>query len=172
MILLPDAWAPDDVETFRAWVAESFRPDGGDDWWVLREPHRPAGPMLIEVVGHQDDDAEDAACLTRAAGFSPVTEIVLAAAVNGEDDHRLLAELAVATARRYGGLISLDGLLPVPDGSDAGRADRSRALIATLGGRWHEVAYHTAMGEVAAYHVVDADLLTSWLQHPHFRMVK
>ena len=51
MILLPDAWTPDDVETFRAWVAQSFRPDDGDDRWVLREPGRPAGPLPIEVVG-------------------------------------------------------------------------------------------------------------------------
>jgi hypothetical protein len=93
--------------------------------------------------------------------------------------------LAVAIARRYGGLISLDGPLPAPPLSDdaalsaldsiAGRqarVDRTRATIMSLPGRWHEISYRTAGGNVAIYHVVDADLLTSWLQHPHFRMVK
>lgn len=47
--------------------------------------------------------------MTGSVGFFPITEIVLAAAVNGKDDDRFLGQLAVAIARRYGSLIDLDG---------------------------------------------------------------
>jgi hypothetical protein len=191
-VLLPGAWTADDVREFRGWLSESLSPDR-DNWWVLREPRNldktepspQTGPMLVKPDAYECDDADEAARLTRAAGFLPITEIVLAAAVNGKDDHRFLAQLAVAIARRYGGLIDLDGALPVPPPagvsvlsaleSGTGRRrweDRSRATIATLSGRWHEIPYRTASDEVAVRHVVDADLLASWLQHPLFRMVK
>ncbi|MEU8238230.1 DUF6368 family protein [Actinoplanes missouriensis] len=173
VVLLPDVWTSQEEGEFRVWLAESFRPDG-HDWWVLRDPrplglpeHLQTGPMLIEVGRHEADDAGEAAGLARAAGSVPGSEIVLAAAVNGTDDHRLLAEIAVAIARRYGGLIGLDGPLPVPTGSAT-----AREIIRSLRGRWHEIPYRTAGGDVAVYHVVDAGLLSSWLRHPHFRMVK
>lgn len=51
-----------------------------------------------------------------------------------------------------------------------GWADRSRATLASLGGRWQEIPYRTAWGEDATYHVVDAELLLRWLRHPDFRM--
>lgn len=191
-VLHPHAWTALDVEEFRAWLAESLSPDSGEDWWVLRDPRHlgmseplNTGPILVRAAPYEEDDADETACLTHAAGFTPGGEIVLAAAVNGKDDHRLLAVLAVATARRYRGLISLDGLLPTPPTPDAAavpavgssavrqtQADRSEATIMTLGGQWHAIPYRTGAGEVATYHVVDADLLTSWLEHPHFRMVK
>ncbi|MFV2123262.1 DUF6368 family protein [Micromonospora sp. LOL_013] len=191
-VLLPSEWTADDVREFRVWLSESLSPDG-DSWWVLREPRKldmaepspKTGPMLIEPNAYEPDDADEEACLTRAAGLLPITQIVLAAAVNGKDDHRLLAQLAVAIARRYGGLIDLDGTLPVPPPPDVsalsalksgtGRRrweERSRATIATLHGRWHEIPYRTAWDEVAVRHIVDADLLASWLQHPLFQMVK
>ncbi|MFG1891685.1 DUF6368 family protein [Micromonospora sp. NPDC049051] len=191
-VLLPVEWTADDVRAFRVWLSESLSPDG-DNWWALREPRNPdmakplpkTGPMLIQPDAYGCDDADEAVCLTRAAGFLPITEIVLAAAVNSKNDHRFLAQLAVAIARRYGGLIDLDGLLPVPPPpevsalstpqSGPGRRrwkDHSRATIGTLSGRWHEIPYRTAWDEVAVRHVVDADLLASWLQHPLFQMVK
>ncbi|MCZ7423640.1 MULTISPECIES: DUF6368 family protein [unclassified Micromonospora] len=192
-VLLPGGWTADeDVREFRVWLSESLSP-AGDNWWVLREPRSldmaepspTTGPMLIEPDPYECDDADEDACLTRAAGFLPITQIVLAAAVNGKDDHRLLAQFAVAIARRYGGLIDLDSMLPVPPPpevsalsaleSGTGRRrweDRSRATLATLHGRWHEIPYRTAWDEVAVRHVVDADLLDSWLHHPLFRMVK
>ncbi|WP_435152944.1 DUF6368 family protein [Micromonospora aurantiaca (nom. illeg.)] len=49
---------------------------------------------------------------------------------------------------------------------------RSRETLTTLGGAWHEIPYLTAGGTRHIYHVVDADLLTAWLTHPLFRMVK
>ena len=151
-VLLPAEWTADDVREFRVWLSESLSPDK-DNWWVLRgprnldmaEPSPKIGPMLIEPDHCECDDADEAACLTRAAGFLPMTEIILAAACNGKNDHRFLAQLAVAIARRYGGLIDLDGPLPVPPPpgvsalsaleSGTGRRqweDRSRATIATL----------------------------------------
>lgn len=185
VVLLRKAWTAPDVDEFLGWLAISLSPDTGTGWWVLRDPHRldqseplATGPLLIEPSRYESDDDEETAGLTHAIGFTPATEIVFAAAVNGKDDHRLLALLAAATARRYGGFISLDGLLPVPSGTtaptplDSEHPARSRTTIMTLSGQWHEIEYRTAWGEVATYHVVDAELLTSWLHHPHFRLAK
>jgi hypothetical protein len=106
-------------------------------------------------------------------------------ATNGKDDHQFLARLAVAIAGRYGGIIDLGGVLPVPpppgvsvlSALETGTSrhlweDFSRATLATLSGRWYEIPYRTALDDVAVRHVVDVDLLASWLQHPLFRMVK
>ncbi|GAA2529482.1 DUF6368 family protein [Winogradskya humida] len=191
-VLTPDPFTAGNLNEFHGWLAESLTPDTAGNSWLLREPRRlgmespvQTGPMLIEPIAYEDEDAEEAACMERALGFPPGSEVVLAAAVNGKDDHRFLAHLAVAIARRYGGLIDLGGRLPVPPprGVPALAAlesgvglqewqDLSRATIATLAGRRHEIPYRTAGGEVAMFHVVDADLLTSWLRHPLFRMVK
>ena len=189
-VLLPTAWAAADVDELRVWLARSFSPDGSENWWVLRDPRAlgmseslKPGPMLVEPGPHEDDDVDETACLTRAAHFAPGCEIVLAAAVNGADDHRLLAELAVLIARRYKGLIDLGGRLPVPapvgmpppaasDAADEHRTGGARETIMALPGRWHEIPYRTAGGEVATYHVVDADFLAAWINHPLFRMVK
>jgi hypothetical protein len=191
-VLLPDAWTVDDGREFRVWLSESLSPVR-DNWWALREPCNidimvpspNTGPMLVEPDAYECDDADEAAYFARSVGFLPITEIVLAAAVNGKNDHQFLARLAVAIARRFGGLVDLDGVLPVPlpPGvsvlsalkTGAGRRlreDCSRAAMATLSGQWHEIPYRTEWGEVGVRHVVDADLLASWLLHPHFRMVK
>lgn len=182
-VLLPTP--PDDAE-FHAWLARAFDPDGFPGWWRLRDPYAlglssaPAtGPMLIEPGPWADED--DLA----TPGFTPATEIVLAAGVNGPADHRLLAELALTIATRYQGLISLDGRLPVPPPpgvsmlaaleTDEGRrewAASSRELLATLPGRWHEIPYRLDGDDISTYHVVDVELLTAWLRHPQFRMVK
>ncbi|MFI5931897.1 DUF6368 family protein [Actinoplanes sp. NPDC051494] len=191
-VLAPGLLTTSRVGEFRSWLAESLTPDTDGDSWLLREPRRlgmesplQTGPMLIEPIAYEGEDPDEAACLDRALGSPPGIEVVLAAAVNGKDDHRFLAHLAVAMARRYGGLIDLGGLLPVPlpQGVSALAAlesgiglqqwqDLSRATIATLAGRRHEIPYRTVGDEIAVSHVVDADLLALWLRHPLFCMVK
>lgn len=190
MVLLPGEWTAEDAERFRAWLAESLSPDPDiRTGWVLRKPRNlglvessRVGPMLVEPGPCEWDDIEESAFPT-TVGFLPVTEIVLAAAVNGNDDHRFLAQLAVAIARRHDGVIDLGGTLPVPPPPGVSPIpksdldwqrwdDLSRAIIATLPGRWFEIPYRTASDEIGVGHVVDADLLTSWLDHPLFRMVK
>jgi hypothetical protein len=93
-VLLPDAWTALDVQECQAWLAESLSPDSDNDWWVLRDPRHlgmseplTTGPILVKVTPYEEDDADETACVTRAAGFTPGSEIVLAAAVNGKDDH-------------------------------------------------------------------------------------
>jgi hypothetical protein len=164
-VLLPETWTAGHLAEFHEWLASWLTPAGDDGW---RTPSG-GGPITVDVGARESEDADEATGLRRALGYLPGTEIVLAAAVNGPDDHRFLAELAVATARRYDGVIDLDGLLPAggPDWKE-----RSRATIRALPGRWHEIPYRTAWGTAAAYHVVDPDLLAAWLKHPRFGMVK
>ena len=196
-VLLPDRWTAGNVDEFHEWLASWLTPAGDNTWlpssveaptttaigsWRPRSaagptttavgswrPRSAVGPMTVEVGPRECEDADEAAHLRQALGYLPGTEIVLAAAVSGPENHRFLAQLAIAVARRYDGLIDLDGLLPTggPEWKN-----RSRAIIRTLPGRWHEIPYRTAGDEAAAYHVVDADLLTAWLQHSQFRMVK
>ncbi|MET7472128.1 DUF6368 family protein [Micromonospora sp. NPDC005686] len=191
-VLLPDSWTPSHGELFRVWLAQALTKETGD-WWLLREPYRlgwqvvspTTGPMLVEPGDWASEDQDEEACLVRAVGFRPATEVLLAAATNGLDDHRFLAHLAVATARRYGGLIDLTGQLPVPPPlgvraldaveSGVGMAQwqaRVRETLRMLGGTWQEIPYLTDRGTTAIYHVVDPDLLAAWLTHPDFRMVK
>jgi hypothetical protein len=136
-VLLPDAWTRGDVEELHGWLP-------------------PTQSITVEVGAPEYDDPDEAAHLKRALGYLPGTEIVLSAALNGPEDHRLLARLAIVIARRYDGRIDLDGLV-------AARSDDDR---------WLRVPYRTARGQAAAYHVVDAEQLTEWLEHPRFRMVK
>ncbi|MEU2701731.1 MULTISPECIES: DUF6368 family protein [Micromonospora] len=191
-VLLPDPWTASHVELFRVWLAEALTNQTGD-WWLLREPSRlgwqaespVTGPMLVEPDDWDVEDPDEATFLARAAGFRPATEVVLASAANGVDDHRFLAHLAVAIAHRYGGLIDLTGPLPVPpparvrvlDAVEAGTGIEewwagSRETLRMLGGAWHEIPYVAAGGTRHIYHVVEPDLLTVWLTHPQFRMVK
>ncbi|GAA4264352.1 DUF6368 family protein [Dactylosporangium darangshiense] len=191
-VLLPDPWTASDVKLFRAWLAEMLTNDI-DDWWLLREPSEvgwqtaslATGPMLVEPGAWDPEDPDEAVHLASAVGFLPGAEVVLASATNGVDDHRFLAHLAVAVAQRHRGLIDLTGPLPVPppagvnalEAVDSGAGIEqwwatSRDTLAALGGAWHEIPYVTAGGTTAIYHVVDADLLTAWLAHPRFRMVK
>jgi hypothetical protein len=190
--LLADPWTASDVKLFRAWLAEMLTNETAD-WWLLGEPSQlgwqtaslAAGPMLVEAGARDPDDPDEALHLVRAVGFLPGAKVVLASATNGADDHRFLAHLAVAMARRYRGLIDLTGPLPVPPPAEVNALDAvvsgagieqwratCRDTLAALGGAWHEIPYVTARGTTAIYHVVDADLMTAWLAHPRFRIVK
>lgn len=149
------------------WLAESLTAEGDSGWWMLQEPGRldmesalQTGSMLVEPTPYQSDDADEAAWLSNALGFLPGTGVVLAAAVNGKDDHRFLAHLgALLPVPPPAGISALPALE-----SGAGHhewANRSRATMATLSGWWHEISNRRAGAEVAASHVVDADLLSS-----------
>jgi Family of unknown function (DUF6368) len=80
--------------------------------------------VLVEPTRYECDDDNEEASVSHAVGYLPGTEVVLAAAVNGKDDHRLLAHLAVAIARRQGGFIDLGALLPMPAPPDASALHR------------------------------------------------
>jgi Family of unknown function (DUF6368) len=93
-----------------------------DGWWRPRESRLlgkadlagEAGAIAVEVAAWQADDPQEARSLRMSVGFLPRAEIVLAAAVNGDEDHRLLAHLAIALARRHNGLNDLCGPVPTP----------------------------------------------------------
>ena len=119
-------------------------------------------------------------------GVRPDTEIGVGAFVNGTEDHRILAEIVLALARRLGGIIDLGGLI-VPHAT-------SRAVHLLKGAyertQWSDVkegveSFTDAMPGIAvarpyivsadrewASHVVDTAFLEAWLHHPEFRMIK
>jgi Family of unknown function (DUF6368) len=82
----------------------------------------------------------------------PLThEIVLLCKRNSRLAHRKLAELSCRLSRDYDGLIDLTDLI---DGLTNG----------------HVVTGRTADGQPFDYHVVRADDLNAWMNHPQFRM--
>jgi hypothetical protein len=163
-VLLATSWTDAEIVAFRDWLAEIFVTDS-DGWWLrdaqrlgMSSPAPMTGPMFVDAGEPEHEDPDEIAALAKAAGFHPGTEIVLSAATSGRDSHELLGRLALAIVRRYGGIVDLTGPLPADPGSLPGQA--------------HEIPYRTAEDEFAVYHLVDAELLASWLEHPQFRMVK
>ncbi|WP_328472257.1 DUF6368 family protein [Actinoplanes sp. NBC_00393] len=163
-VLLATSWTDAEIVAFRDWLAEIFVIDSGG-WWLrdaqrlgMSSPTPMTGPLFVDVGEPEHEDPEEIAALTKAAGFPPETEIVLSAATSGRDSHELLGRLALAVARRYGGIIDLTGPLP--------------ADAESLPGHAYAIPYRTVDDEFAVYHLVDAELLVSWLEHPRFRMVK
>ncbi|MGW1412705.1 DUF6368 family protein [Streptomyces sp. NPDC002403] len=105
----------------------------------------------------------------------PVQGLVLAASCSGQVNHALLGHLALAFAQRLHALIDFDGVLGYTPGDRAEEAAdlaRARALVAALPGTVREVSYDTGSGDRWIRHVGDLQFLSSWLQHPDFRLVK
>jgi hypothetical protein len=149
-VLLSDVVDGEGMVRLRRWLEGSFRSEGGDWWTPLASTE--AGMLLVEAADYEGDDFEEAEGLIGEIGFLPATEIVLAAAVNRPESHRLLGETALELALLYDGLIDFDGMLP--------------PVAATLPGRcW------TIPGE-NGWQVGDTTFLRAWLSHPEFRMVK
>ncbi|SBT40949.1 DUF6368 family protein [Micromonospora auratinigra] len=185
-VLLPAEFTADDRRALRGWLAEVGRYDDTyQQWWPadptlldLPAPLHGSGPFDVWAEPWEGEAAGEAAVLTRHLGHPPVTQLVVAAAVNTADAHVVLGHLVLALARRHGRQVDFDGLLPLtgPDhdpahGDPAQRRDRLRAAAAAMPGRLIEVPYPTAAGERWAYHVGDAEFLTHWLRHRWFRMV-
>jgi hypothetical protein len=108
------------------------------------------------LYSERRDPAEDEQ-IVQKTGWVPAPEFGLAAMCNQDDDHRILAEMALWLARRLSGHINVGGTLDLP---------------AHLAPHAFSVTYETGSAWESQYMVLDPLALAGWLEFPHFRMVK
>jgi hypothetical protein len=129
----------------------------GDSFWV--NDTRPIGgayagegrPFLLFWEAREERELQ---AIEKATGWMPAQEIGLAAMVNTEQDHRILAELAIWLAERHSGVVDLGGEVPLV----------SQAV--------HESLSSSGEDLTAVAHIARPDALRAWLGSPDFRMVK
>jgi hypothetical protein len=100
--------------------------------------------------------SEELLSIEKALGYVPTSAIHVFAFANAKIDHRILAELAIYFARRFGGLIDFGGTL-------------GEICVAT--GKLFSIPY-SAGSLPPAFHVGDSRFLEQWLSDPCFHMVK
>jgi hypothetical protein len=114
-------------------------------------------------------------------GFVPAATVWLAANVNGPASHRVLGELCLWVAERFGGIINFGGALlkgwkPRSDRNEDWCWEAARphaeAFLSSLPGKVIAQTYTTARGPTWASHVADATFMRAWLDHPEFFMIK
>jgi hypothetical protein len=94
--------------------------------------------------------------IERAFGIRPRQQIVIRANARDEEDHRVLGELALFLAERFGGIIQ--------DVADCGVNDPPADLPGQL------VPVSWMPGRRPAFYIADAGFLRAWLRHPRFHM--
>lgn len=142
----------------------------GNDFWVestsiVGGSYVGEGRPFILWFADASDDlelGEDIGLFTNALGWLPKLSFGLAAMCNRDQDHRILAELSCYICRNHGGMITMNG--------DFDWVCRDRSF--------REHFHHHP--EVVT--VVDVDnsksqlfthaVLTDWMTHPDFRMLK
>jgi hypothetical protein len=136
---------------------------------------RPDGSADEDIRAELSLEREQLFCYL---GYVPVQTIQLYAGCNGRIDHRILGELTLLLARRYKAMINLQGALypPLKRGRDIldATVEEVEQYIRELSlpGEICHVYYTTGRYTPWLYHLVDADFLAAWLQHPHFHMIK
>jgi Family of unknown function (DUF6368) len=169
-VLLQARLEADGQARCRAHIAGVASKMQGDDFWIGGRP------FILrfgeEYAGEFDELA--ASGLPDVLGWAPVDAIGFAAMCNGEDDHRSLAELCLRFARQWDGLVDFCGTIVAPDApsSTTGRPPARRDNVQDLAGVLLTTWYETANGMFASSQYGDAALLSSWLEHERFRMVK
>ena len=174
---------PDDPDGDSIWV-ETTRPIGGS----YEGTGRPflVGPGVESerpwADGYWPAETEEtpAAFYQRNFGLVPNEQIILSAMVNGPEDHRILAELAICAAERLGGIIDMGGLIvprDVPykvwlEAPWSVVRPRVEAFTASMPGKAVAVPYETGGSREWASHTVDATFLRAWMRHPEFHMIK
>jgi hypothetical protein len=175
-VLLRETWGDADVAEFERWLGEGLVLEDvyGPAWYVrdpawvqMSVPAVELGPILISAEGPFYEDPVEEVSMSSALGYLPGTEIVMAMGCTGDLNHRLLGNLTMMVARRYGGLVDLTGPMPIYPPSEVSRLDLDR-----MPGVRHEIEYWVGDDDYLSYLVVDVDFLAWWLTQPNFRMVK
>ena len=111
----------------------------------------------------------------------PIWEFVISAMCNGEEDHRILAEMALHFASACGGVVDFCGALIPPqwranptvwEGSWTTIQPDFDVWIKSFPGKIVGLPYETARGTWWTTHVCDSTFFHAWLQSPDFHMIK
>jgi hypothetical protein len=164
------------------------KPPAPDAFWVCNTRLIGGGyadgsrPFAVETGLQPDWEPGQLAELSAAFGIAPRDEVVVIAFCNDDEDHRILGELCLRLAKRFGGVVSFGGALWPPVPAEAGidildadwRAVEPyfRRMVAGLPGRVVGLRYEPQPGREWVVHVADPAFLRAWLDHPSFRMVK
>jgi len=133
----------------------------GSDFWLKQRPF-----ILIvgpEYPGEMSEVLENG--LPELLGWSPEDIVTFAAMCNGDEDHRLLAQLCIDLAEMHAGIIDFGGHLsigPRPESDQPGKAVRVENPAGVVG----------TLFATSCSHYGDVAFARSWLQHADFRMVK
>jgi hypothetical protein len=187
-VLVPEPLTDPDRLALLRWVEsvsdyDPAVPPTLDAFWV--RDTRPVGggyvgedrPFAVEVGLQPDWQPEQFAALAEAFGFAPRDELAVVAFCNRHEDHRVLGELALSLAERFGGVINLGGALwPSLPAAEIDILDPDwrrvepyfRRMVEGVPGR----VVGLRSGPEWVTHVADAAFLRAWLTHPHFHMVK
>jgi hypothetical protein len=139
-------------------------------------------PFAIETGLQPEWEPGQLAAVSGAFGFTPRDELVVIAFCNGREDHRILGELCVWLAERFGGVICFGGAL-WPDVPPEARIDILdadwrqlepcfRRMVTGLSGKVVGLRYEPQPDREWIVHVGDAGFLRAWLEHPRYCMVK
>jgi hypothetical protein len=109
------------------------------------------------ILYSEQRDSGEIGVIEASLGQELSGEVGLAAMCNGDEDHQILAEIAIWLSERLAGYIDLEGTKKFPE---------------NLPGRICLIPYETASGHQAEYAVIDSTALRAWLSCTEFRMVK
>jgi hypothetical protein len=148
-----------------------------------REPWEEDWPFEVSVAERADESTDEVDrfrnLIEDAFGVRPGDSIRLSAWRNGDGPHRILGELCLAFAERFGGIISFGGALEPRRydlyGIEADWADvapYSDAMLAGMPGKLLAVPYRTARDTDWVSHFGDSTFMRAWLSHPGFHMIK
>lgn len=160
-ILLPDPLRADHLALVDELIGRVSDTRQGEDFWVVDT--RPIGgsfrgdgrSFIISSEPAQDREESENSQIREGFGWLPVSQVSLAAMCNSPEDHQILAEIALSITERLGGVIDLNGNLPI---------ERTLAVVA--------VTYRTISETTAEYLVVQPEVLRKWRENPAFHMVK
>lgn len=158
------AWAStfDDLEEGgRFWISDAT--SLGLDW---RGDGRPLGWSFGRIEDEREpDEVEHVHQLLGAT----VTQVQLDAFCNRSIDHQLLGHAALQLCERFGGLVNMLCSIQ-PHSREEVTLEQISEFVRAQPGRVIEVPYLTGLDKPWVYHIVDAEFLRHWLEHPYFRM--
>ena len=169
-ILVREQLTKQRIDAVRAVAMSGADAIEGDDFWLKGRP-------FILSVGPQHSselEVELEGGLALVLGWQPQDIISVAAMCNGDEDHRVLADVCVRLCECVDGIVSFGGRIavgPVHDpsnGLDPLRIENPNGMPGVL----YATAYETAAGSYATAHFADATFVRAWLMNADFRMVK
>ena len=135
-------------------------------------------PHTLNQSGKETDLSADELSQVQAEfDFTPQFIIDVSANCNGDEDHRILAEVCHYFASSFAGVVNFNGAIlprePALYNQAWPKIEPSFSLmVADLPPKIVSVPYITISGRAWVTHFCTPDFLKAWLSHPAFRMIK